>query len=81
MILSATQKDIERVAEILADVARVVAERDAAVAENVALRKGHQTLCAKIESIKPLLQRVAGNRRFMQVAGPCREALNILGRE
>jgi len=38
MTFSATRQDLERVAEILADVLRVVAERDAATAEATRLR-------------------------------------------
>lgn len=31
-----------------------------------------------LTDIIPLIQQVANNRKFMQIAGPCRQALNII---
>lgn len=40
--------------------------------------KAYVKLRSKVDRIKPLLQQLAGNRKLMQLAGPARQALNIL---
>lgn len=47
------------------------------VAEKI-VKMNQTNLVMKVERIKPLLQQLASNPRLMQLAGPARQALNIL---